>query len=925
MVPEVPSLNLSLLARGQEVERPYARLNRPDEKETLVWRREKVKMDVNDEKMYEAAFMISTKSSCFLNQTLAMCVYCEWKGPRTSYRTRHHLLKSCKAVPAEVKEKLQRFVEIHGEGKEHKTLEKRVRSHARSFTSASDSDAQQLLHIQNYNVSKYDKLYATLLMAIITAGVPFNIANNEYFRKYQLMLGGPNYAPPSRKKLSRKVLDNVSSIIRFEENSEIHKLCETRKLTFQVDGWKDSAGVHHHIVYLANSNGKSFFIGFAPDIEYNGGLELCNHLEEYLQKRGFTWRETIFAVVTDSPSVMVSMRKELKKKHGHLVTLGCIVHFVNLIVKDIILSSYSKDPWDKARTIVNYFCNSAYWNDFLATKRKQSAYSANALATFCDTRFYSARNVLRGLQSNRQLLLEAVEESNKKVREADKAGLRKKDRRFAQLPEEIVKLIEDIQLFESIDCILKIIQPLVDAIALLEGNETNVSHVLPILIDGYLKLKQVYVSVRHESLHLHSLEVFEKRVSTLQDEHSLFFLGLFFHPRFKTFAASKLFPAHWYMRKFIGVFTRWFTCDDMKNRLTSLKEALTQYFNGEPPYDRNLNVDNAKDFWKFLCCLKERDRDLQNGVIHLLDICPHQMVCERGLSGAALAKKRKQNRMSRETFEKLQLIREHKKKWSTLKRNRSRKKEKRAVNRVEPAPPCPEINRPIDPDLQEQLDAIANLNPIVEVLRKEGENNVIPEVSLLADDEIEPAELMRCKHPNSSLDAVFGEVEARQRRSKNPEIQGLYNQRYGTETDDHEENLMNDLDEVTVSFFMADNVGTSNGDNTSRQTAEGVGGTQMSFEKQTLEELVAQTAQLNAKEGFSYNTTEDEPLLELGKDSFNEWFDIGDFPGLTLEKGQSQTREPSRASRSGIPSNKELDELDKFVDDELFKEFGENT
>ena len=126
----------------------------------------------------------------------------------------------------------------------------------------------------------YDKRYATLLMAIITAGVPFYIANNEYFRKYQLLLGGANYAPPSRKKLSKKALDNVASIIRLEENNEVHKLCETRKLTFQVVGCKDSAGAHHHIMYLANSAGKGFFIGFAPDIEYNGGSELRNHLDE---------------------------------------------------------------------------------------------------------------------------------------------------------------------------------------------------------------------------------------------------------------------------------------------------------------------------------------------------------------------------------------------------------------------------------------------------------------------------------------------------------------------------------------------------------------------------------------------------------------------------------------------------------------------
>jgi len=42
------------------------------------------------------------------------------------------------------------------------------------------------------------------------------------------------------------------------------------------------------------------------------------------------------AIVTDNASSMVNARKSISEKYPHIINMRCIVHFVNLITKDIL-------------------------------------------------------------------------------------------------------------------------------------------------------------------------------------------------------------------------------------------------------------------------------------------------------------------------------------------------------------------------------------------------------------------------------------------------------------------------------------------------------------------------------------------------------------------------------------------------------------
>ena len=49
------------------------------------------------------------------------------------------------------------------------------------------------------------------------------------------------------------------------------------------------------------------------------------------------------AIVTDNASSMINAQKCISEKYPHIVNMRCIVHFVNLITKDI-LSKFKFSP-----------------------------------------------------------------------------------------------------------------------------------------------------------------------------------------------------------------------------------------------------------------------------------------------------------------------------------------------------------------------------------------------------------------------------------------------------------------------------------------------------------------------------------------------------------------------------------------------------
>ena len=146
-------------------------------------------------------------------------------------------------------------------------------------------------------------------------------------------------------------------------------------------------------------------------------------------------------------SVMVGMRNWFVEKYPFLIPVGCMVHFVSLIIKEILLADGAKELFAKARVLVNYFKESPFWSDFLVKWRsslpKPEREGIGALCTFCDTKFYSARNVMYGIVCNQTGLEEAVKLHREKVKKAVENEVPASKRRFVHLPEKVIEIIDD--------------------------------------------------------------------------------------------------------------------------------------------------------------------------------------------------------------------------------------------------------------------------------------------------------------------------------------------------------------------------------------------------------------------------------------------------------------------------------------------------
>eukprot|EP01135_Chromosphaera_perkinsii_P001751 Nk52_evm20s210 gene=Nk52_evmTU20s210 len=144
-----------------------------------------------------------------------------------------------------------------------------------------------------------------------------------------------------------------------------------------------------------------------------------------------------------------------------------------------MLADGAKELFAKARVLVNYFKESPFWSEFLVKWRsslpKQEREGIGALCTFCDTGFYSARNVMHGIVSNQSGLEEAVKLHREKVGNAVENGVPVSKRRFVHLPEKVIEIIDDADNFRNMKSLISIIQPLAEAIGFLERDGANPS------------------------------------------------------------------------------------------------------------------------------------------------------------------------------------------------------------------------------------------------------------------------------------------------------------------------------------------------------------------------------------------------------------------------------------------------------------------
>eukprot|EP01135_Chromosphaera_perkinsii_P004891 Nk52_evm11s303 gene=Nk52_evmTU11s303 len=201
------SVRLFDLAKGRTIEKtvPVGKVDGKEQQQSFTFERTNVFETPADKDFYKVHFLISTTQSTTRHRKIALCVYCGWAGSSSGERMTGHL-KSCVGPMSEsAKEAIGVWVnKWYYTFHPSKTTAKTTQKHARSIEGSTSATLDSL--VQQYSLKRLNDLHTTLMLAFVTAGVPFNFANNTFFRKYQLMLGGSHYSAPSRTRLSSDLL-----------------------------------------------------------------------------------------------------------------------------------------------------------------------------------------------------------------------------------------------------------------------------------------------------------------------------------------------------------------------------------------------------------------------------------------------------------------------------------------------------------------------------------------------------------------------------------------------------------------------------------------------------------------------------------------------------------------------------------------------
>lgn len=275
-----------------------------------------------------------------------------------------------------------------------------------------------------------DEIDFALAQFFFGCNISFNVVESQHFKNF-LKLLLPTYKPPTRKKLSTKLLDKVYKNLLAERVSSLGS-----DGVLLIDGWKNtSANTKNVVCTIHTVNSKCIFL---KSWDLTGLKETGNQLKEIVNEGKKLAKEkfniTTYAVVSDNASSMMLMGKKVDIWHT-----TCQSHSGNLLAKALVPETYAK----KVNSLLQ-----AFKTPGAEFELKQLGGSKIILA--CDTRWCSYRDEFRCLLKNLHLMQALV--ANKKVQ------LDKTNESLLKDPSFVMQLQDFILIFDPICQLINVCQ-----------------------------------------------------------------------------------------------------------------------------------------------------------------------------------------------------------------------------------------------------------------------------------------------------------------------------------------------------------------------------------------------------------------------------------------------------------------------------------
>ncbi|XP_018436020.1 uncharacterized protein LOC108808357 [Raphanus sativus] len=179
-----------------------------------------------------------------------------------------------------------------------------------------------------------DKTCGAIARWFYDAGIPFNAASHESFKKMTEAIAqyGMGLKPPSMYEIRFPLLQKEVAIVQ-DELVPNREEWAAKGCTIMSDGWRDSVVQKDIINFLVNSPKGSVFIRSKEVSEVvKDATLLFKLLDDMVEEVG---EMNVVQVVTDNASNYVKAGKLLEAKRPHLFWTPCSAHCIDLMLEDI--------------------------------------------------------------------------------------------------------------------------------------------------------------------------------------------------------------------------------------------------------------------------------------------------------------------------------------------------------------------------------------------------------------------------------------------------------------------------------------------------------------------------------------------------------------------------------------------------------------
>jgi hypothetical protein len=315
-------------------------------------------------------FMKSKVKNSKTRRFRAKCVYCTKTMDGKPQSMTLHITTICKSIPGNIRGEAMAVMgnqTADSTAIDHDARSIRTTEAAESTVTNTTRQLSESRSLQS-RVSQFteyapitdllkERAALALLRALISCKIPLSIVEDYHFQVFLEVLR-PGYVPPSRG-----VITNNHLIKLYVE--ALSSRCERLKLdtvfTMLWDGWTDCSGTSIYGLSLLFDYDKSEIVDIVKmsDVRHtatNQMLEIESRFEQTQIPIG-----NVKVIVTDSPSVMLKLRRDMCTKYKHMIGLPCALHVLNTLCKDICKDRFASSNIKSMCRIVNFFTGSHIW------------------------------------------------------------------------------------------------------------------------------------------------------------------------------------------------------------------------------------------------------------------------------------------------------------------------------------------------------------------------------------------------------------------------------------------------------------------------------------------------------------------------------------------------------------------------------------